>query len=267
MKPAENTKATAAFTAQSAVFDAIYQPSLIVQYKRERVWALLQKHLKPSSHIIELNAGTGEDALWLAKQGHTVLATDASLGMIAQQKAKVAAENMQANIESRALSFLDLDALQGEKFSAVFSNFGGLNCTDKLENVLADADALLHPGGIVCLTIMPPNCFWEWAWVLTGKFKKAFRRYQKGGAPAHISGEHFTSWYYKPSFVKRHLPRYNVLALEALCLAVPPEHHKRLIENRPRLFAFLRWKESVIKSWPLLRGWGDYFVIVLQKEG
>jgi ubiquinone/menaquinone biosynthesis C-methylase UbiE len=267
MKPAENTKATAAFTAQSAVFDAIYKPSPIVQYKRERVWALLQKHLKPSSRVLELNAGTGEDALWLATQGHTVVATDASSGMIAQQKSKVAAENLEAKIESRELSFLELDALKGQKFDAVFSNFGGLNCTDKLEKVLADADALLHPGGMLCLTIMPPNCFWEWAWIFTGKFKKAFRRYQKGGTPAHIEGAYFTTWYYKPSFVKSHLPHYKVLALEALCLAIPPEHHKKIIEHRPRLFAFLKWKENAIKSWPILCGWGDYFVIVLQKAG
>ena len=101
--------------------------------------------------------------------------------------------------------------------------------------------------------------------MFTGKFKKAFRRYHKSGAQAHIEGEYFTTWYYKPTFLKSHLPGFNVLDLEALCLAVPPEHHKRLIENRPKFFAILKWKESIIKSWPLLRGWGDYFVIVLQK--
>ena len=273
MNPSENTKATAAFTAQSGVFDAIYQPSPIVQYKRERVQALLKKYLKPNSQVLELNAGTGEDALWLAANGHTVLATDASPGMLTQQKKKFAASSFAGQLQSQACSFLELEKLQGQKFDAVFSNFGGLNCTDKLDKVLADADKLLRPGGIMILTIMPPNCFWEWLWVFVGKFKKAFRRYQKGGAKAHIEGEYFTTWYYKPSFVKSQLPGLNMLALEALCLAVPPEHHKRLIsppapqrgEFKWRLFRFLKWKESIIKSWPLLRGWGDYFVIVLQK--
>ncbi len=280
MSAQENTEATKAFTAQSAVFDAIYRPSPIVQYKRERVRALLEKYLAKNSRVLELNAGTGEDAIWLAKQGHTVLATDASLGMIAQQKTKIAAENLGAKIDSRALSFLDLETLKGEKFDAIFSNFGGLNCTDKLQKVLRDLPDLLHPGGIVCLTIMPPNCFWEWLWIFTGKFKKAFRRYKKGGTLAHIEGEYFTTFYYKPSFVKNHLPNFTHLKTEALCLAVPPEHHKKIISpSTPtlksvagqrgdfnwRLFRFLKWKENAIKSWPVLRNWGDYFVIVLQK--
>jgi ubiquinone/menaquinone biosynthesis C-methylase UbiE len=262
---AENTQANKAFTKQSSIFDAYYKPSPIVQYKRERVWALLQKYLKPNSRVLELNAGTGEDAVWLASQGHSVLATDVSPGMIAEQKAKVVAENLSDKIESRELSFLALDQLPEETFDAVFSNFGGLNCTDKLDHVLSGIAQKVSPGGVVCLVIMPPNCFWEWLWVFTGKFKKAFRRYGKNGAQAHIEGEYFTTWYYKASWVRKQLPNFKHLTTEALCLAVPPEHHKRLIENRPRLFRFLKWKESIIKTWPLLRGWGDYFVIVLQK--
>ena len=273
MSTNENTKATAAFTAQSSVFDAIYKPSPIVRYKRERVRTLLTKYLKPNSRILELNAGTGEDALWLAEQGYTVLATDVSPGMLAQQQQKFAASRFADNLESRACSFLALEKLGDQQFDAVFSNFGGLNCTDQLDKVLADSANLLKPGGIMLLTIMPPNCFWEWLWVFTGKFGKAFRRWKKGGTQAHIEGEYFTTWYYKASWVRKQLRGFKHLTTEALCLAVPPEHHKRLIsppapqrgEFNWRLFRFLKWKEKIIKTWPLLRGWGDYFVIVLRK--
>jgi ubiquinone/menaquinone biosynthesis C-methylase UbiE len=260
----ENTKATKAFTAQSGVFDAIYRPSPIVQYKRERVHALLQKHLKPNSKILELNAGTGEDALWLAEQGHQVLATDVSPGMLEQQALKFQKSLNKSSLESKACSFLKLDKLGKKEFDAVFSNFGGLNCTDQLDKVLADSSKLLKPGGLMILTIMPPNCFWEWLWVFTGKFKKAFRRWGKEGTLAHIEGEYFTTWYYKSSWVRNQLPNFEPLTTEALCIAVPPEHHKRLIENSPRVFSFLKRKENIIKTWPLLRGWGDYFVIVLE---
>lgn len=259
--------ATDAFTAQSGVFDAIYRPSPIVQYKRERVRHLLKKFLRPASKVLELNAGTGDDALWLAEQGHSVLATDASLGMLALQKQKFAESPNAALLGSRACSFLELAQLKGEKYDAIFSNLGGLNCTDKLGKVLADANKLLNPNGLLILTIMPPNCLWEWFWIFTGKFRKAFRRWKKGGTQAHIEGTYFTTWYYKPSWVKAQLPNYKHHTTEALCLAVPPEHHKHFIANRPALFRFLKWKESAIKTWPLLRGWGDYFVIVLEKKG
>ena len=74
-----------AFTGQSAIFDQLYATNGIVAYKRERVRQFLLKYLRPGSRILELNAGTGDDAIFLAKQGHHVHATDISTGMQARQ--------------------------------------------------------------------------------------------------------------------------------------------------------------------------------------
>jgi ubiquinone/menaquinone biosynthesis C-methylase UbiE len=264
MNTRENHKATEAFTAQSEVFDALYRPSLIVQYKRERVRLLLSRYLTKNSSVLELNAGTGDDAIWLAQQGHTVLATDASAGMIGRQQEKFAASEVSDKLRSRQLSFLDLAELEGEKFDVIFSNFGGLNCTDQLEKVLLDARQLLRPGGIICLTIMPPNCFWEWLSAFRGNFSLAFRRRKKGGTPAHVAGEWFTTYYYTPRFIRQHLQHFEHLTTEALCLAVPPEYLRHRIEKHLWLLKILQRKEQMIKSWPVLRNWGDYFVMVLR---
>ena len=265
-KPGENTQANKAFTKQSAIFDVYYRPSPIVQYKRERVYQTLSEFLPKNSRILELNSGTAEDAIWLAHQGHKVLATDVSPGMIAQQKAKIAVENLSDKIDSRELSFLDLDQLPEENFDAVFSNFGGLNCTDKLDSVLRGVAQKVKSGGVACLVVMPPNCLWEWFYALKGNFKMAFRRWKKGGTKAHIEGEYFKTFYYKPSFIKNNLPGFTHLKTEALCLAVPPEFLRKYAERFPRIFRFLKWKESLIKSWPVVRNWGDYFIIVLRAQ-
>ena len=82
-------QASNAFGKQSAVFDKIYADNTIIHYKRERVRAQLSEYLTTkNSFILELNSGTGEDAIWLAQQGHRVHATDISAGMqeILQQK-------------------------------------------------------------------------------------------------------------------------------------------------------------------------------------
>ena len=50
-----------AFNHQSAGFDDLYGLNTIIQYKRERVRERLLSYLKPESHILEINAGTGED--------------------------------------------------------------------------------------------------------------------------------------------------------------------------------------------------------------
>lgn len=260
----ENKAAATAFTKQSFDFDKQYRQSVIVQYMRPRVYTLLRKYLEEKSRILELNSGTAEDAIWLAKHGHRVLATDVSAGMIAQQRKKVDEQNLTDKIESRELSFLDLNRLEDQNFDAVFSNFGGLNCTDKLNVVLRDAAKKVKPGGIFCLVIMPPNCLWEWLSALKGNFKLAFRRWKKGGTTAHIEGEYFTTHYYKPSYIKTCLPGFTHITTEALCLAVPPEYLRHHMERFPRIFQFLKWKENRIKSWPVLRNWGDYFIMVLR---
>ncbi|HVU84171.1 MAG TPA: hypothetical protein VHC50_04985, partial [Puia sp.] len=52
-----------AFSRQSRVFDEYFSGNLIVQYKRQRVRRLLSSYLSAGSRILELNSGTGEDAI------------------------------------------------------------------------------------------------------------------------------------------------------------------------------------------------------------
>jgi ubiquinone/menaquinone biosynthesis C-methylase UbiE len=54
-----------AFSKQSAMFDQLYSSNVIIQYKRRRVREHVSQYLEPNSRVLELNAGTGEDAIWL----------------------------------------------------------------------------------------------------------------------------------------------------------------------------------------------------------
>ena len=82
--------AATAFSRQSAIFDQLYSANKIVQYKRQRVQNHLQQYISPGNFILELNSGTGQDAIWLAQQGCKIHATDISTGMqeVIQQKIK-----------------------------------------------------------------------------------------------------------------------------------------------------------------------------------
>jgi len=265
MKKIENTEAIKAFSNQSSIFDAFYSPSPIVQYKRMRVRRLLSKYLKDESKVLELNSGTGEDALWLASQKHTVLSTDLSEGMLNTQKEKILNSDYSGRISTKALSFLDLHTLEGS-FDAIFSNFGGLNCTSHLDKVLKEWDRLLKPNGLLVLTIMPPNCLWEWLFALKFNFKLAFRRKKKGGTLAHLEGEYFQTYYYTPTFIQEKLPLFQTEALEALCLSVPPEFLRDRFLPYPRILNTLIQFEEKIKSLPILRSIGDYYILVLRKK-
>src|SRR5271156_5954810 len=80
---------TKAFTNQSVIFDSIYAGNTVVLYKRERVRDHVDQYLQPKSKILELNAGTGEDAIYFASRSHHVHATDISEGMLRQLACKV----------------------------------------------------------------------------------------------------------------------------------------------------------------------------------
>ena len=104
----------AAFSKQSVIFDALYSGNTIVQYKRERVRTHVLSSLPPESHILELNCGTGEDAIFFAGMGHRVHATDLSGGMLEQLAKKVDARGLNDRITHELCSFTALDTLRNQ---------------------------------------------------------------------------------------------------------------------------------------------------------
>ena len=262
-------QAESAFSTQSVIFDELYSGNTIINYKRERVRIHVLKLLEPGSSILELNSGTGEDALFFARHGHKVHATDISEGMQTELKRKVTLSSMQEQISTEICSYTQLYKLRNAgPYDHIFSNFAGLNCTEQLDKVLASLNELLKPGGTVTLVILPKFCLWETLLVFKGKFRTAFRRFFSGnGAKAHIEGVYFKCWYYNPSFIiKRLKDNFDLVGLQGLCTIVPPSYIEGFAEKYPRIYQFLKNKEDRLKStWP----WkyiGDYYIISFKKS-
>jgi ubiquinone/menaquinone biosynthesis C-methylase UbiE len=261
-------KVALAFTGQSAIFDQLYATNGIVTYKRERVRKHLMKYLDPGSRILELNAGTGDDAIFLAKQGHYVHATDISSGMQVKLIEKVALHRMNSYVSYELCSFTSLENLLNKgPYDCIFSNFAGLNCTGDLEKVLSSFEYLLKPGGMVLLVMLPGFCLWETLFILRGKFKTATRRFlSSNGTKANIDGASFTCWYYSPRFIMNKLKhKFKVIELEGLCTIVPPSYIEKFPEKYSKVYGWLCKMENRFKgSWP----WkyiGDYYIISLRK--
>jgi len=259
----------AAFTRQSGVFDDIYANNTIVHFKRERVRNHVNQYLQPNSNILELNSGTGEDAIYFASQSHFVHAADISEGMQQELAAKVKKNRLEGRITIEKCSFTELGALQKKgPYNLIFSNFAGLNCTSQLQKVLLSFKPLLTSGGLVTLVILPSFCLWETLMVFKGKFKTAFRRFgSKNGADAHIEGVHFKCWYYNPSFVINTLKDdFEVLGVEGLCTFVPPSYIEHFAEKHVTAYGLLKKMEDRLKDkWPW-RGIGDYYMITLRRK-
>jgi ubiquinone/menaquinone biosynthesis C-methylase UbiE len=258
-----------AFTKQAVVFDTVYSGDEIIRYKRNRVRRHFMSLLPASAGILELNSGTGEDAIYLARHGHRVHATDISEGMQAVLRSKVSKEALTSWVTSERCSFTELQTLANRgPYDGIFSNFAGLNCTGDLDKVLRSFSSLVKPGGIVTMVILPKFCLWETMMIFRGKFRTAFRRFfATKGRKARVESETFTCWYYNPGFVRRHLKDdFDLVQLEGLCTFVPPSYIERFAEKHTRLFERLK---NLEERYGHLRPWrsiGDYYIISFRKK-
>jgi ubiquinone/menaquinone biosynthesis C-methylase UbiE len=267
--PTNEWLAEKAFSKQSVLFDDIYTNDTIIQYKRARVRAHVEKFMEPNSHILELNAGTGEDAVYFATKGHSIHATDISDAMLGKLADKVRARELNDSITHETCSYTNLENLsQKGPYHHIFSNFAGLNCTNQLDKVLRSLSPLVKKDGMITLVILPKFCLWEFLLITKGKFKTALRRFTGNkGASSHIEGEYFTCWYYNPSYIKRCLEKdFEHVQTEGLCSFVPPSYIAHFPERHPRVYSLLCRIENRCRfNWPW-RGIGDYYIISFRKK-
>ena len=237
-----------AFSKQSIHYDEQDESNIVLQDLRKQVYDHLDTFLAPKSKILELNAGTGIDALRLVRAGHHVHAIDVSEGMIAQIKSKIQKNHVHDTLTCQLLSYTDLDKIKDQKFNNVFSNFGGLNCVEDLTLVARHLPPLLNNGAFVTLVIMPPYCAWELGGILTGS-PSALRRLKKNGIKAHLEGEYFQTYYHSLRKIRKSLgPDFSMVKVEGLAALSPPPHRADIPEKRPQLYSALRRIDKLFRD-------------------
>jgi len=264
---AEIKHVAAAFDRQSKVFDEYEEANKILLWTRLVIHRYMEKLVYPGQCLLDLNAGTGIDAVYFARHGVRVHAIDISSGMLDKLRRKIAHENLLDLISVQQLSFTKLDNLAGSGFDHIFSNFGGINCVSDVESVIKQFDRILKPGGMVTLIVMPPICPWEIMFMLKGNFELAFRRLRKGGASANVEGVRFTSHYFTPKMlIGSFSERYKLFSLRGLTSIFPPPYCDKFLSRYPRLFERMKkWDEVASTHWPF-RSWADHFILTMQYQ-
>ena len=256
-----------AFTRTAARYDAFAADHPHLTRMRGKVYARVASVVPAGAHVLELNAGTGTDAVALAQRGYRVTATDIAPGMLARARDKVASHALEGRVTVEECSFLELDRIGGGPYDAVFSNLGGLNCVADLRPVVAGIDRLLAPGGVAVMVVMPPICLWELGLVVTGNFRLATRRLTRGGTRAHLEGRHFQVHYFTPrQVVAAFGPGYDVLRVEGLSVVTPTAESKGLARRHPKVYAFLARIDDVLSPRAPFSRWGDFFIAVLRRR-
>ena len=255
--------AVSPFDAIAANYDSSFTGSEIGSRMRKAVWARCAAIFAPGSRVLEMNCGTGEDALWLAERGVEVLATDISPAMLREAEAKLANSHAAGRVRFRELAWEDLGSLDDAAFDGLLSNFGGLNCVAELEAIGRSAAARLRPGGIAVLCLMGRAVPWEWIWFsLRGQPSKAFRRLRRGGARWRGIPIRYPSIREVRTAFSRD---FRVKRLSALGALLPPPYTEPFAERFPRAIRVLDAIERRCESvWPLPY-LADHYLLELER--
>jgi hypothetical protein len=267
MSVAVETQTVLAFDSLAGKYDDLFTRSMIGRAQRGVVWDALIDTFEPGSHVLELNCGTGEDALFLAGYDVSVLACDASAQMIDTARGRMRSEDPEAAIEFRVLATEHLSKLgRGELFDGAFSNFSGLNCVADLHLTAHQLAGLVARGAPVLICLSTRFCIWEMAWfVLQGKFSKAFRR-TSGFATVKV-GE-FTVKVHYPTLrmiKETFAPHFRMRWCTGIGIAVPPSYLEPMVRKHPRVLNVLRAIDEVISPLPWFRTVGDHILICFER--
>ena len=256
-----------AFDAAAPVYDAASEHLQGIQRMRSTTSRLYLQYFPRGSRLLEINCGTGNDAITLAKHGMSILATDLSSSMLEETQKKIRAEALQLSIQTKQLSFDHLGELRGDVFDGAYSNLGGINCADSLPSLAADLGALVKPGGFFIATVMPPFCLWESAsFLFRFQIRQAFRRQSRYGTLANLHGGEVRTYYHSPrAFRGIFAPFFDHVMTLGMAVFTPPPNFTRAYATIRSGLRLLEALDDVLAGIPPFRSIGDHYVIVLRR--
>ena len=214
-------------------------------FMRERLGALFQS----GDTVLELNCGTGDDAVFLARRGVRVRVVDASATMIALLRGKVEREGLGRLIESSVLANEDVSAFRGRRYDGAFSNFG-LNYVRDPAALAEDLCPLVKPGGAFSCALASRYCFLEMA-ALSAQWelREAFRRQAFRPERRFANGTHVPVYYPRAGvLVEAFAGAFKVKAIHGLGVLIPPPYLSGFYTRHAKLFRVMHALENRIRS-------------------
>lgn len=259
------------FNALAANYDVDFTNSIIGVLQRNKVWQFLDENLPKNQplNILEINCGTGEDALWFAKQGHQIIATDLSDEMIAVANKKKENSLNVANISFEVCAFDQLkNKFQNQQFDLIFSNFAGLNCIDKnaLLALNNDFEKLLKPNGKLVMVLLGKKCFLErFYFLLKLDFKNVNRRKKK--ASAYLSNQNYQDiWYYNFQEIESVFSHFKLENKKPIGFLIPPSYLENNVKKHPFIIKIFNYFDTVFSKISWLSNYGDHIILQLEKK-
>lgn len=256
------------FDAVAESYDRCFTETVLGRELRAIVWSTLEGIFRRGDRVLELNCGTGEDAVWLASRGIKVFATDSSRAMLEVAAQKAASTGISGNIEFSHLNLAKpAVGWPDSEFDGALSNFGGLNCIRDMTDVAGLLGRSIRPGGRFIAVVMGRWCAWEILWhLLHFQPRAALRRLAQPGTKARIGSGTLRVWYPPPGALRRALGHdFRLKRLRGLGVFLPPTYLQEVVAKRRRLFDLLCMLEKSLGSSTPMRYLGDHILFDFER--
>jgi SAM-dependent methyltransferase len=249
--------AVRAFDRTAPRFDERFGAWRSVAAQRRAVRRELVRTFPPGGRVLDLGAGTGEDALFLLERGYDVTITDGSPTMVERARDKLRQAGFADRPPPEQVVLEDLDRFadtvqrQGRPpYDGAYSNFAAFNCVADLPALAGPLASLLRPGAHCLLVVFGPCSVGEVVVeLLRGRPRAAVRRFRRGAAPARLGGEHFAVWYPSPRTVARALaPYFRLRRTRGIGILVPPSAAEPFVSRFPRIVGALEAADRVLTA-------------------
>jgi len=260
----------AAFDSVAATYDGPQGNNPLIQRMRDIVWERVAGLLETRSTLLDLGCGPGAAAEHLAGRGYRVTAIDWSSAMVGEARRRVRQAGAHGRVDVLHLGIHELDRLPHAQFDAAYSNFGPLNCVPDLCDVARTTATLVRPGGYAVFTVIGRWCPWEVAhYARRRRWSRIAVRFKRRSTPVGMNGHTIWTRYFTPrEFVREWSGdggEWDLEYYESLSLFVPPPYLDA-VARRSRLFQQLVAIDRHTAGWPVLRGMGDHFLLVMRRH-
>ena len=259
------------FDKIAPVYDELFTNTAIGKMQRNIICKYIDESLSTNQQItiLELNCGTGEDAVYFAKKGFGVVATDVSEEMLKITEEKINKFGLSNYITIKKLDLTNLSDFNFEqKFDLVFSNFGGLNCVNKesLKNLSMVISSISNDGGRIIFVIMPKFSFWDsFYFLLKMKLNKVFRRASSKSLNVNLNGENVQTFYYSPIEIANIFSnKFRVVNIKPVGFFIPPSFLNKFFLKKKKTLRMLEAFESSVSNISVLANLSDHFLIDME---
>ncbi len=256
------------FDVWAGTYDEVFTESCIGRAQRASVWVEIDKHFTAGKRILEINCGTGADALHMVGRGARVVACDVSSKMLAAAANRLSGAEAEGSVELRLLAIENLWKIEGSAlFDGALSNFAGLNCVADLTSSAKELARLLKPGAKLIICIFGRWCLWEMLWYLAkSNSRKAFRRLGRQGATLRFNARELCVHYPSVQHLKRvFLPFFTLKTWKGVGITVPPSYLEPLAIRFRRAFRVAVFVDRGLSRLPIMRGFSDHLLLTFER--